>query len=834
EIIDNPTADILNATGQHVCETPPFQLNASASFYDQFEWTTTGDGNFINASTLNPKYSPGPSDVSNPGSVQLKLTAAPIAPCEVAAVDQINIYFDPVASAIAGSDQTICETEQVQLDGTVNHASSVNWSTDGDGSFSNASTPDPEYTPGSGDIQNGSVILTLEAESQSPCTIMASDEMMLTIISLPSVNAGNDITTCEDDVASLNGVVVNNTSTILWSTSGDGTFSNPNIAEPAYFPGTDDINSGSVELTLTAQAISPCIAQATDLKTIQIIREPNADAGSDITACGGSSLNGSAQHYADVQWTTAGDGTFDDPYALNAVYTPGYQDIVNQSVELTLIAEPLTPCSVADEDAMTYNIDVPQIQSDNVTDQEVYTGEQLQLSFVGQSATQGTYTWYRNGEVIAGQNASSLIISSVEPEDAGDYQAIYGNGCGEVESNTALIEVLQPSTHQIALPQGWKGISSYIAPDDVSMDQVFSDIANDVVLVADQAGHIYWPGQNINTIGDWSVTDGYKIKMAANQNLFVQGNIRYPSLELSIPQGWSHLPVNTICAVNTEDVFGSLSGIKMIKDIAGTGIYWPEFGINTLQELYPGEAYQISNSGSAIDIKYPSCAAPMMEKTAEAEVVINHPWNEVQATPANHVFGFTAEALSNLEPGDVIGIFTADQICAGVMMINDNWQAAALTAFADDQLTESVDGFVDGEAVSFRVYRASVNQEFELSVSYGNSTVEQGTWSEGATTVIENLDYTTTSLGRELNAARLNVYPNPTSGQITLEFTGEASPDGYILIANANGQVVLEQEISRMQAGSKVQIDLSTMPRGVYYLRLVSSTMTSVEKIILE
>ena len=168
------------------------------------------------------------------------------------------------------------------------------------------------------------------------------------------------------------------------------------------------------------------------------------------------------------------------------------------------------------------------------------------------------------------------------------------------------------------------------------------------------------------------------------------------------------------------------------------------------------------------------------------------------------------------------------------MMVNDNWQAAALTAFANDPTTETTDGFVSGEPVAFKLYRASTNQEMTLEVTYSSSTIEEGTWAEGAISVIGSVDYMATGIGEQPVTTSLNVYPNPTRGQLTLEFTGQATLDGQILIANANGQVVLEQEIRRVQSGSKIQIDLGSMPQGVYYLRLVSPSMTKVEKIVLK
>ncbi|MGM0934982.1 MAG: hypothetical protein ACQEWD_16250, partial [Bacteroidota bacterium] len=103
------------------------------------------DGSFDDASLLNAIYTPGTTDLSS-GSVTLTLTTDdPEGPCE-AASDSMDVDFFEDATADAGSDQEICivdGTETVQLAGTIDGgATSSTWTTDGDGSFDDASKTD--------------------------------------------------------------------------------------------------------------------------------------------------------------------------------------------------------------------------------------------------------------------------------------------------------------------------------------------------------------------------------------------------------------------------------------------------------------------------------------------------------------------------------------------------------------------------------------------------------------------------------------------------------------------------------------------------------------------
>jgi hypothetical protein len=65
----------------------------------------------------------------------------------------------------------------------------------------------------------------------------------------------------------LNGQSANSAS-VLWSTSGDGTFLNPTALNAIYYPGTNDKATLHVNLTLTASPVPPCTPVATSVRHI--------------------------------------------------------------------------------------------------------------------------------------------------------------------------------------------------------------------------------------------------------------------------------------------------------------------------------------------------------------------------------------------------------------------------------------------------------------------------------------------------------------------------------------------------------------------------------------
>jgi photosystem II stability/assembly factor-like uncharacterized protein len=70
----------------------------------------------------------------------------------------------------------------------------------------------------------------------------------------------------------------------------------------------------------------------------------------------------------------------------------------------------------------------------------------------------------------------------------------------------------------------------------------------------------------------------------------------------------------------------------------------------------------------------------------------------------------------------------------------------------------------------------------------------------------------------------LEIYPNPASTEITIE----SATKGSISILNLSGQ----QLITRQFTEPKTQLDISTLPSGVYFVRLTGERTVEVGKII--
>lgn len=97
-----------------------------------------------------------------------------------------------------------------------------------------------------------------------------TDSVDVTVNNPPAIFAGSDTLYCAwqssfEIEGSGTGI-----GSVLWTTSGDGSFDNDTLLATSYHPGAGDKSNGSVSLILTAQAAEPCSGEVSDTSVIEI------------------------------------------------------------------------------------------------------------------------------------------------------------------------------------------------------------------------------------------------------------------------------------------------------------------------------------------------------------------------------------------------------------------------------------------------------------------------------------------------------------------------------------------------------------------------------------
>jgi hypothetical protein len=212
-----------------------------------------------------------------------------------------------------------------------------------------------------------------------------------------------------------------------------------------------------VTLTLTAYDQTD---QVSDDMQLSIQGSPFLEMEDHHTICAGDLFSTSgavAGNYASLNWTTSGDGTFEDNTLLSTVYTPGSEDITNGSFELTLELTGLYPCGDASGSLTVTITPLPASATTPAGPEVLCQNSGTALYSVSSIEGASGYQWILNPSEagILTVNDTSLTIDwSPEYWGIADI-SVYGiNDCGEGQLSEPLTVTLDPLPLQPAAPLG--------------------------------------------------------------------------------------------------------------------------------------------------------------------------------------------------------------------------------------------------------------------------------------------------------------------------------------------------------------------------------------------
>jgi hypothetical protein len=686
-----------------ICEGNDFQFTeAVASNYAALEWSTSGDGFFSSVNDLNPVYYPGANDILN-GIAVLCLRAVAHSDCfDYSDCMVLSILKQPTAEI--GGNQTVCSGDQVYLDAKTHNITSLIWSTSGDGIFNNINLGNPIYTPGEGDLINGSVELCLNVTAQYPCNPLSEICQTIVIEQNPSLNQISSFTICEIEPANLSAEAMFYDQ-IEWFTYGDGVFDSSNALFTKYYPGNFDIESGEVELCVFAKPKSPCNSAESQCFTLTIERYPFYSAGADTTICEEEMLyiiDSYAQFYDSLSWATTGDGTFNNPQSINPTYIPGTEDIENGRVQLIMYISTSNACSSTLFDVVNLQITlVPEISG---LDDELHLNEQhynrdagewQPIALFPEILNADSIQWSTDGDGYFDNPNAAQIIYHLDGNDrlakeiVLTVEAFDLTKCDfyAIESITIFIPL------QIIDVNGnpWTGLSSFIDKSETPVpDVVYPLVENgNLNIMINKSGHYYWPAANVNQLGNWQPI-GYKAKLQnMDDDIFLPIYGEYVSdqtFEVGGPQLFTYVPVLTNYPVTIESIFGDhFDDILFIYDWKNATTW--SYEASAIQWLMPGHAYLLTRKPGSdfFDIEFPpiDINAPLLlpVENSKMERSFYPPvWEVAKNTGSGHGFAVTLDANPRIndipiQSGDWIGGFYLDEQgqrkCGGAVMWND-------------------------------------------------------------------------------------------------------------------------------------------------------------------
>jgi hypothetical protein len=146
----------------------------------------------------------------------------------------------------------------------------------------------------------------------------------------------------------------------------------------------------------------------------------------------------------------------------------------------------------------------------------------------------------------------------------------------------------------------WSSWSTYLTSDDMSVQGLFGDQLDDIIIIKNYAGQAYIEG--FNGFGDVEVGQGYQIKSTSEIEITVCGKHTYPSFT-NLTNGWNLIGVNGPGDYSISEVFDNvIANIFIVKDFAGNA-FLPEFNFDPIGTLINGQGYQVKTT-AAVTIQF--------------------------------------------------------------------------------------------------------------------------------------------------------------------------------------------------------------------------------------
>jgi|GEM_PF-182668 len=392
--------------------------------------------------------------------------------------------------------------------------------------------------------------------------------------------------------------------------------------------------------------------------------------------------------------------------------------------------------------------------------------------------------------------------------------------------------ILNINQQNVYAANGWSIVSGYINPNlsdvPVVMDKLVDN--GNLEFMLNNNG-LFWPSQNINLFTNgWDAMTGYKIKMNQSDYFTLKGS-RTENQTVQLAQGVNYLPVPSVYPVNAVDVFSQVEGDLIYAfDIQNQGIYWPEGGVFTLNQLKPGLGYLV-NMAAAGELTFSDSKASTLAGSLNTAKQSITPWENI-STGDYHLLAITDEALSEFENGDVIVAFDRNGDFAGQAMIENKNASIVLVAFGDDVTTETQEGFELDEAMNFKLYSSSTKELTDLVAEYNVEMPNAGNFAENGASMIVKLSYKATGIVEVTPETSLHVYPNPTNGTFNVSIDGV---DGTVemQVLNAQGQIVMDQQM-HTSINSELRIALNGNPHGVYFVKVIAGQKILTQKVLVK
>jgi len=514
-----------------------------------------------------------------------------------------------------------------------------------------------------------------------------------------------------------------------------------------------------------------------------------------------------------------GDTMFVDILVDNLESFTGFQFDLDHTDSLTCLISQVQLSQRADN----HIIQVNQVDANSIRvfayslSQAAFTGTSgaiVSIPFIGDSAVYGPIP---------------ITIDSALLGDSQSQDILWG-------INNDSIVIAKPQ--EILLQAGWNIISLNITPYNIGMMNIVQPIADSshLVKVIDEAGGFIQeiPGSGwLNTIDDMANTEGYYIKVSADDSLLVEGRPIVTPYSIALQTGWNIMgyPLQ-----NDQDAITALQSlindsqlIKVIDEAGGFIQHIPGLGwMNTIVNFEPGEGYYIKVSANATLVLVESNSKTIQHNSTVREGEYYTRCNYGNPYMPMHIVADFEDYIV-LAEGDELGVFIND-ICIGSAYIVDPSSRVVVFLTTDDPTTETIDGAQDGDLMIFKLLHLGVEYELQGQILYNDELLY---------TPLDTRFLTFSAIGlnspdnNENDFYTSDVIPNPFDKEAKIYLNIPEAGNLKIEMLDIRGIVVkqiFEGEVDIQNL--KVQIDGTMLTRGMYFIHIEYNHDGIIEEVL--
>lgn len=380
---------------------------------------------------------------------------------------------------------------------------------------------------------------------------------------------------------------------------------------------------------------------------------------------------------------------------------------------------------------------------------------------------------------------------------------------------------------KIPLKKGWNLISSNVMADNMAVTSLLSDIVDNVVLMKNVRGKNYIPSFNINTIGDWDISQAYQTYLTASDTLVMNGTLVSATTPIIMPYGWSwvaYLRTTPKSIVECLSTLTDRSTLVLAKDINGKN-YIPSFNINTIGNMMPGSGYQMFVT--ALDtLIYPANDA---SKQGLPDELTPSP---LYLKPVATGTGNSSVVLFNIAGQDKneVGAYNSDSVLIGSGIVNNGY--AAVTIWGDDKQTDIADGARYDEKITFKLLNVSDMSFLPINLTNVKNVI---TGSDGLNEIDYNPDSFIMAKAQVIDTKfdKMSVFPNPAKDFITVHYYNQVTQNIKISIYSIDGKKVAQLEnVLQTKGNLDKTYSIALLPAGTYLLIIETPDQKEIQTFI--